>query len=678
MSAETLSGGSVSIPVRSDVTGFGSKLREGLGAETAGLADIGKKMGGLLVGGLAAAGVAVGIGEIFKKGFEEYSAADAINAQFNAGIKSTGNAANLSVKSMDDLAKSISGYSGQSYESIGKTEQVLQTFTNLRNVGPNKIFDQATVAASNMAAKLGGDASASAIQLGKALNDPVKGMTALRRVGVAFTQSQTNQVKAMVASGNILGAQKVILAELTTEFGGAAKAAGETFPGALARTKVAFGELSKAGFAAIVPILLPAINGIANALVKATPFVEDFSTKVSGKLSDGLKAAAGPMAEFGKFLSKAFDAAKPIVEGFGDSFKPVLAAVGGAFEALMPTIEKLLPAFLQLSTTASPLMLVFKALAPVLPQIVGLIGTLAATISGGLLKVILQIMPSVSKLAGILSTVLAKVIADLMPIIVKLVGILGPILSAVLSAVGPLFSTLAGVVGTLLQALIPVIDPIMKLVSTLLDLIAPLLQLVGPILTLLITMLGPLLTPILDAVKQSFKFLVPIIASVVSVIKDILTPVIKEIITVLGGVIDFLTGVFTGNWSKAWTGITEIFKGIFNGMLGIAQGLVNGIIDLINGVINGIDSVGKSVGINIGVIPHWAGKLPGLAEGGTVLTAGRVLVGERGPEILNLQKGATVTPLDKAHAPINISVVEANNSYATGMQVFRILNAARS
>src|SRR5262245_66611796 len=81
-----------------------------------------------------------------------------------------------------------------------------------------------------MSAALGQDGKASAIQLGKALNDPIKGVTALQRVGVSFTKSQKNQIKALVESGNTLGAQKVILRELGKEFGGAAKAATDPTP----------------------------------------------------------------------------------------------------------------------------------------------------------------------------------------------------------------------------------------------------------------------------------------------------------------------------------------------------------------------------------------------------------------------------------------------------------------
>jgi hypothetical protein len=104
---------------------------------------------------------------------------------------------------------------------------MLLTFTRIRNeVGKgNDIFNQATQTVTDMSAALGTDMKKQAIQVGKALNDPIKGISALQRVGVSFTASQKEQIKALVESGDIMGAQKIILKELATEFGGAAAAA---------------------------------------------------------------------------------------------------------------------------------------------------------------------------------------------------------------------------------------------------------------------------------------------------------------------------------------------------------------------------------------------------------------------------------------------------------------------
>ncbi|MFZ8764834.1 phage tail tape measure protein [Enterococcus diestrammenae] len=115
---------------------------------------------------------------------------------------------------------------------------------------------------------------------------------------------------------------------------------------------------------------------------------------------------------------------------------------------------------------------------------------------------------------------------------------------------------------------------------------------------------------------------------------------------IFNGFIDFITGVFTGNWSKAWKGVVNIFGGIFEGIAAMAKAPINGMIGLINGFIGGLNNI---------KIPKWVpgvggksfsiGKIPYLAKGGHLIN-GQAIVGEAGPELLNVGNGkTTVTPL---------------------------------
>lgn len=106
---------------------------------------------------------------------------------------------------------------------------------------------------------------------------------------------------------------------------------------------------------------------------------------------------------------------------------------------------------------------------------------------------------------------------------------------------------------------------------------------------------------------------------------------------IFGGIIDFVAGVFTGNWERAWNGVKDIFKGIFNMLSGIAKAPLNGIIGLVNMCIDGLNSIsftipdwspimpGKHFGVNIP-------KMPYLAKGGIVDKATTAVVGEAGTE----------------------------------------------
>src|SRR5262245_4647841 len=220
--------------------------------------------GTLAKGTLVVAGVQKAVDlttEAVKIGWDEWTEANKISAQTNAVLKSTGNAANVTAKDVDTLATSIMKKSGMDDEAIASGENLLLTFTNIRNeTGKgNDIFDQTTKIMADMSVALGQDTKSSALQLGKALNNPVKGVTALQRVGVSFTDSQKAQIKALVDSGKTMDAQKLILRELNKEFGGSAEAAGKTLPGQLNILKQNFSNLA----GQIVATLAPALGKVA-------------------------------------------------------------------------------------------------------------------------------------------------------------------------------------------------------------------------------------------------------------------------------------------------------------------------------------------------------------------------------------------------------------------------------
>jgi hypothetical protein len=92
-------------------------------------------------------------------------------------------------------------------------------------------------------------------------------------------------------------------------------------------------------------------------------------------------------------------------------------------------------------------------------------------------------------------------------------------------------------------------------------------------------------------------------------------------------------------WSDIWNGVGSIVKGAWDGVVAFIRGYVNTIIGLINGIIDGINGVGDAIGISLR-IP----RIPLLASGGTITRSGSVIVGERGPELLHLPRGASVNP----------------------------------
>ena len=154
-------------------------------------------------------------------------------------------------------------------ELIKSTQAQLLTFKELAVTAGTAggAFDRATIAAFDMAAVLGGTGEDNAVRLGKALQDPILGLTALRKAGVLFSDQQEASIKTFVAAGDTLAAQEIILGELETQFGGAAEATATDS----ARMSIAFGEMTEAigtGLLPVIETITPLITGLFDYIAK--------------------------------------------------------------------------------------------------------------------------------------------------------------------------------------------------------------------------------------------------------------------------------------------------------------------------------------------------------------------------------------------------------------------------
>lgn len=245
--------------------------------------SFGGAIGGVAkVAGVAAGAAGIGaIGLVLKTGIGEWNQSTKVAAQTGAVIKSTGGAANVTAKQVDSLSQSLLNKTGIDDEAIKSGENMLLTFTNIRNEAGkgNDVFTQTTKTLTDMSVATGQDMTHASVMLGKAINDPIAGIGALSRVGVTFTQGQKDQIKAMVASGNTMGAQKMILHELNKEFGGSAEAAGKTLPGQINILKQSFNNMA----GDLVGKLMPSLMGLVAWTTAHMPQIEAvFSTVFAG------------------------------------------------------------------------------------------------------------------------------------------------------------------------------------------------------------------------------------------------------------------------------------------------------------------------------------------------------------------------------------------------------------
>jgi hypothetical protein len=168
------------------------------------------------------------------------------------------------------------------------TSQLL-TFTNIAGTQ----FDRTQKAALDLATRLDGDLKSASIQLGKALNDPVKNLSALSRSGIQFSEDQKSVITSLTETGRLAEAQTIILDELEKQYGGSAEAAAKAGTGGIKQLQNAFGDLQEEFGKIIMDFLPPLINGL-KSLIQGFSGLSD-STKKTIVVISGIAAAIGPI-----------------------------------------------------------------------------------------------------------------------------------------------------------------------------------------------------------------------------------------------------------------------------------------------------------------------------------------------------------------------------------------------
>lgn len=217
-----------------DLKAGGEKGIKGLGEQIKGVFSKQNLAVAGVAGGLALAGaITAGLAGAVKSLID----IERLNAQTQSAIRATGGVANVTLEGIESMAEGLESLTTTERETVQEGANLLLTFKRIRNEAGagNDIFNQATATALDLSTALGTDMSSASMMLGKALDDPIRGVTALRRAGVALTEQQQEQVKAFVESGDVLQAQKIILSELESQVGGSAEAFAGTTAGKIQR-----------------------------------------------------------------------------------------------------------------------------------------------------------------------------------------------------------------------------------------------------------------------------------------------------------------------------------------------------------------------------------------------------------------------------------------------------------
>jgi phage-related holin len=243
--------------------------------------------------GASAAGIGLAVGAPLVKMALDAEKAASSQARLVQVFRSMGDETGRAAEKAAKLADSLMFEIAVDDEEIKATMAKLATFENVikNKTGSMEVFERATRAAFDLQAAGFGDASGNAVQLGKALNDPIKGMTALTRAGVSFTNAEKQKIQTLVATGKLFDAQTFMLSAIEKQVGGVAKATADDS----AKMKIAFGEISEKLGTALLPTLAKLTDLVVNKIMPAFNKFVDENGELIETIMKGAAAFAGLM-----------------------------------------------------------------------------------------------------------------------------------------------------------------------------------------------------------------------------------------------------------------------------------------------------------------------------------------------------------------------------------------------
>lgn len=312
-----------------------------LGGIQGAIGGLGKVALGVAAGGVAVLGAGVvGLGALIADSVGEAMAAQDVLAQLDTVLTSTGGAAGVTKDQVLELAGAFQATTKFSDETIISGENMLLTFTNIGK----DVFPLATETMLDMSQALGQDLKGSAIQLGKALQDPIQGVTALRRAGVNFSDAQQDIIKSLVETGRLEEAQKFILQELQKEFGGSAEAAGKTFGGQLEILKNKLSDVKEGIGMAVMPVLQKLVDRV---ITPAIPIIQSLAEKFGDFITR--LSESGALDRFvsgvGEVISRVTGLAGAFMETGGALAGGLREGIGNAIQWVQEKLELFQPAF---------------------------------------------------------------------------------------------------------------------------------------------------------------------------------------------------------------------------------------------------------------------------------------------------------------------------------------------
>jgi len=389
-----------------DVDVKGDKLR---GLQST-MGNVAKVAAGVAVGGIA-------IGGVFTKMAAD---AEASQTELESVFKSMKAGSFTTIAALNKQAEAMAAATTFDDEEVKEAQSTLLTFSKITG----RAFEDATAATLDLSQFFGTDLRSASVKLGRALQDPIAGLTSLGRSGIIFTEQQKDTIKALVETGDVAGAQAIILGEVQRQVGSVAEDAATTTEGMLKQAQNQLGEVGEAFGAAILPILKEILPGLIEGLRGFAAFVTDNMPTIQAVIGT------------------------------------VLGAVGSAFQFLATTIiPSVADVFNWLSTNVFPAIsgAISTVGTNVLPTLIAAFQKVASWVAANwptISSVISQAIGAVVNAVKVAWPIIERIATVLFPVISVAASVLFKALDVTFKAIGGIFE----VVGKIVQTMVVIIS----------------------------------------------------------------------------------------------------------------------------------------------------------------------------------------------------------------------------
>lgn len=376
----------------------------------------------------------------------------------------------------------------------------------------------------------------------------------------------------------------------------------------------------------------------------------------AGTLSESLQL----VFPWTKKVSSGFSSITKSITGMSTKTKiiiAVIAALVAGFIYLWNTNEDFRNSIIEIWDNIQP---IFEQIGEVFKQSLEQITPILQQLMPILQEIVTNILTAFGEVAGDIVKTLGKLVEAVLPVILELIQTLLPVITDIIVAILPVFLSLLDAINPILEMLMQLLQPILDLFIALLD----------PILDIIMTALQPLIDIILMLVNSVIvPVLIPIIKQLAGIFTDVLgvaieaiKPIIDQVIKILKSLIDFVSGVFSGDWDKAWGAIKDTVKNVLNLIPTFVESAINGVIGLLNKLLARLpDSALRLIGLSSG---YQISKvtLPRFATGGFPTRGDYFLANENGsPEYVGSIGGRTaVANTNQIVQGISLGVSMAN------------------